>query len=80
MKPQRPLTITGGRLVLPNGLRPGAIRCIDGRIVAVGDVTPQDGDEIVDAAGRLVAPGLIDFGVFAIDKPAFHFGGIARAG
>ena len=46
MKPQRPLTITGGRLVLPNGLRPGAIRCIDGRIVAVGDVTPQDGDEI----------------------------------
>ncbi|MEQ1639636.1 MAG: dihydroorotase, partial [Novosphingobium sp.] len=27
----------------------------------------------------LVAPGLVDLGVFAIDKPAFHFGGITRA-
>jgi dihydroorotase len=30
-------------------------------------------------AGALVTPGLVDFGVFAIDKPAFHFGGITRA-
>ena len=79
MKPQRPLTITGGRLVLPGGVRPGAIRCLDGRIAAVGDVNPAAGDEVVDAAGALVTPGLIDFGVFAIDKPAFHFGGITRA-
>lgn len=79
MKPQRPLTITGGRLVLPGGVRPGAIRCVDGRIAAVGDVNPADGDEVVDAAGALVAPGLVDLGVFAIDKPAFHFGGITRA-
>ena len=79
MKPQRPLTITGGRLVLPGGVRPGAIRCLDGRIAAVGDVNPAAGDEVVDAAGALVMPGLIDFGVFAIDKPAFHFGGITRA-
>ena len=80
MKQQRPLTITGGRLVLPGGVRPGAIRCVDGRIAAVGDVQPQEGDEVVDARGALIAPGLIDFGVFAIDKPAFHFGGITRAG
>jgi dihydroorotase len=79
VKPQRPLTITGGRLVLPGGVRPGAIRCLDGRIAAVGDVNPAAGDEVVDAAGALVMPGLIDFGVFAIDKPAFHFGGITRA-
>ena len=79
MKAQRPLTITGGRLVLPDGVRPGAIRCVDGRIAAVGDVNPGEGDEVVDAAGALVAPGLVDFGVFAIDKPAFHFGGITRA-
>jgi len=79
MKPQ-PLTITGGRLVLPDGVRPGAIRCIDGRIAAVGDVVPQNGDELVDARGALIAPALVDFGVFAIDKPAFHFGGIVRAG
>ena len=79
MRPQRPLTITGGRLVMPGGVVPGALRCVDGRIAAVGSVTPAEGDEVVDAAGALVAPGLVDFGVFAIDKPAFHFGGITRA-
>ena len=80
MKQQRPLTITGGRLVLPDGVRAGAIRCVAGRIAAIGEVVPEDGDEIVDARGALIAPGLVDFGVFAIDKPAFHFGGITRAG
>jgi dihydroorotase len=79
MKQVRPLTITGGRLVSPAGIVAGAIRCIDGRIEAVGEVAPLDGDEVVDAGGLLVAPGLVDFGVFAIDKPAFHFGGITRA-
>lgn len=80
MKQQRPLVVTGGRLVLRGGVTSGAIRCVEGRIAAVGDVSPQDGDEIVDARGALVAPGLVDLGVFAIDKPAFHFGGITRAG
>lgn len=78
MKQQRPLTITGGKLVTPDGMREGAVRMVDGLIDAL-DVAPQDGDEIVDAQGRLVVPGLVDLGVFAIDKPAFHFGGITRA-
>jgi dihydroorotase len=52
---------------------------VDGRIAALGEVQPQDGDELVDANGALVTPGLVDFGVFAIDKKAFHFGGITRA-
>jgi len=34
---------------------------------------------VFDAGGKLVTPGLVDLGVFAIDKPAFHFGGITRA-
>lgn len=75
----RPITVTGGRLVLPDGVRPGALRIVDGTIAAVGEVAPQDGDETLDAGGALVAPALVDLGVFAIDKPAFHFGGIARA-
>ncbi|OCC25290.1 dihydroorotase [Croceicoccus estronivorus] len=79
MKQQRPLTITAGRLVLPGEVRTGAIRCVDGQIVGIGDVTPQDGDDVVDAGGKLIAPGLVDLGVFAVDKPAFHFGGITRA-
>ena len=79
MKQLRPVSIAGGRIVTPDGVRPGTVRFAEGLIAAVGDANPQDGDEVVDAAGRLVAPGLIDFGVFAIDKPAFHFGGIARA-
>jgi len=80
MKQSRPVTITSGRLVLPDGVSEGAIRLVDGSIQAVGgDVIPQDGDEVVDAKGRLITPGLVDLGVFAIDKPAFHFGGITRA-
>jgi len=79
MKQQRPITITGGRLVCPDGVREGSIRLVDGRIAAVGDCTPEPGDELVDAGGKLVTPGLVDMGVFAVDKPAFHFGGITRA-
>ena len=79
MKQARALTITGGRVVTPDGVRPGAVRCIDGAIVKVGDARPEEGDELVDAKGALIAPGLIDLGVFAIDKRAFHFGGITRA-
>ena len=76
-----PLAIVNGRIVLPHGepLR-GALRCEDGRIAELGaDVQPRDGDTVHDAGGALVTPGLVDFGVFDIDKPAFHFGGITRA-
>jgi dihydroorotase len=78
MKQQRPLTIEGGRLVMPAGVQGGALRLVDGCIDGVGTAA-QDGDEVIDAGGALVAPGLVDLGVFAIDKPAFHFGGITRA-
>lgn len=80
MKQMRALTITGGTMITPEGLIDGAIRLDDGLIAALGaDVGPNDGDEILDAKGKLIAPGIVDLGVFAIDKPAFHFGGITRA-
>ncbi|MEE3156454.1 MAG: dihydroorotase, partial [Pseudomonadota bacterium] len=78
MKQQRPVTIADGRLVTPDGLRGGTLRLVNGMIDAI-DASAQDGDETIDANGALVAPGLVDLGVFAIDKPAFHFGGITRA-
>ena len=79
MKQTRPLTIANARLILHDGVREGALRCDGGTIVAIGDIAADEGDEVVDARGALLAPGLIDFGVFAVDKPAFHFGGITRA-
>ncbi len=80
MKQTCPLTIINGRVVAPGGMIDDAsIRVEDGHIVAAGAIAPTDGDELVDAKGALIAPGLVDLGVFAIDKPAFHFGGITRA-
>ena len=80
MSAAAPLTITNGRLVLPSGEpQPGGIRCEGGLITALGAVTAQLGDTVIDAKGLLIAPGLVDLGVFAIDKAAFHFGGITRA-
>ncbi|WBY17845.1 dihydroorotase [Erythrobacteraceae bacterium WH01K] len=79
MKQVRALTITNAKVVTPAGIAEGAVRCAGGLISAVGDVAPADGDEIHDARGRTLMPGLVDFGVFAVDKPAFHFGGITRA-
>lgn len=76
----RPTVILNGRLVLPTGApMEGGLRLAEGRIVAIGAVEPEDGDLIIDAQGQLIAPGLVDLGVFAVDKPAFHFGGITRA-
>ena len=76
-----PLVIVNGLVVRPEGgaPTPGGVRCAGGMIDLVGDVAPQPGDVVIDAKGALIAPGLVDFGVFAIDKPAFHFGGVTRA-
>ncbi len=80
MKQVQPLAITNAQLVTPAGVVAGALRCVDGIIAAAGAaVAAQAGDEVVDARGKLVTPGLVDLGVFAVDKPAFHFGGITRA-
>lgn len=80
MKELRPLAILNAQLVTPGGLVEGGLRCSDGAILALGpDVRPEEGDDTLDAKGKLLAPGLVDLGVFAIDKPAFHFGGITRA-
>lgn len=75
------LAIINGRLADPAGgaLVSGSILIEGDRIVAAGDIAVPADAETVDARGQVVAPGLIDLGVFATDKPAFHFGGITRA-
>ncbi|BBF71247.1 dihydroorotase [Sphingomonas bisphenolicum] len=75
------IAIINGRLADPAGdaLTPGIVLIAGDRIVAAGDVAVPDDAQRIDAQGLVVAPGLIDLGVFATDKPAFHFGGITRA-
>ncbi|WP_336985782.1 dihydroorotase [Altererythrobacter aquiaggeris] len=79
MRQASPLIITGGRLITPDGVKEGALRLDGGLIAALGDVAPQADDEIFDAKGAFIAPGIVDVGVFSIDKAACHFGGITRA-
>ncbi|MEJ7925269.1 amidohydrolase family protein [Sphingobium sp. AN641] len=73
--------IVNGRLADPAGsaVAPGTILIEGDSILAAGAIdVPADAARI-DAQGLIVAPGLIDLGVFSTDKPAFHFGGVTRA-
>lgn len=75
------IAIVNGLLADPAGdaPSPGTVLIEGDRIVAAGAVDVPANAERIDARGLVVAPGLIDLGVFATDKPAFHFGGITRA-
>ncbi len=71
-----PLLIENARLL---GGAMSNILAVDGRIAAIDPADiPADAARI-DARGQWLAPGIVDLGVFATDKPAFHFGGITRA-
>ena len=54
--------IKGGRLIDPaSGLdRIGDVAIANGRIVSLGDVGEFAADRVIDAAGLIVAPGLVD--------------------
>ncbi|MAC12070.1 MAG: dihydroorotase [Sphingorhabdus sp.] len=71
------LSITGGKALLPVASEPQdiAVHIAEGRIVDAVSAKA----ETLDAKGLIVAPGIVDLGVFATDKPAFHFGGVTRA-
>jgi alpha-D-ribose 1-methylphosphonate 5-triphosphate diphosphatase len=53
------VVVENGRVVTPDAVVDGAVRIEGDRIVDVGDVD-RDADDVVDARGRLVLPGLID--------------------
>lgn len=66
--------ITGGTLVDASGARAGDL-FVEGDVIAsdgVGEV------ETIDATGLLVTPGIVDLGVFAVDRAASAAGGITR--
>ena len=73
------LLIANAKLIDGDTPRPGSLLVVDGRIAAIDPAETPEDTETVDARGLWLAPGIIDLGVFATDKPAFHFGGITRA-
>ena len=56
------LLIRGGRVIDPaNGIDAALdVRIEDGKIAAVAPSLPADGAQVIEAAGRVVAPGFID--------------------
>jgi dihydropyrimidinase len=57
----RQLAVRNARLVVPEvGVIEGGMIVRDGRVAEIRQDGPLDGDEIIDAEGRYVLPGLID--------------------
>jgi dihydroorotase len=73
------ISILNGHAILPGAdkAEPLHLHIEDGKIASVGKAALIA--EQMDATGLIIAPGIIDLGVFKTDKPAFRFGGITRA-
>lgn len=74
----RALVIAGGTLVLADRTLRGDLLIRGDTIAALGAIDAPADAEIIDASGLHVAPGIIDFGVFNVDKRACIAGGITR--
>lgn len=74
------IAITGARVIDPaTGFDAVATVLLHDRVVAaVGAMAIPSDAEIIDATGLVLAPGLIDAGVFRADPAACHAGGITR--
>jgi dihydroorotase len=78
MSQAQAIAFTNARLVLADRVEPGALLVRDGVIAGIGTIDLPVGVETVDCGGRLLAPGIVDFGVFAVDREACRRGGIVR--
>ncbi len=74
------LAFTNAQLVLAGETRPGALLVQDGTIAAIGTIDLPADVETIDLRGKILAPAIIDLGVFAVDLAACHAGGIVRIG
>lgn len=75
------IAFVNATLVCPvGGVRTGGLLVEDGAISATGEIDIPDGTQVIDLQGKMLAPALIDLGVFAVDKAACRAGGIARVG
>jgi len=69
------LRFVNARIVRPDGVSEGELSITGDRIV---DHAPDA--TVIDCGGKLLAPGIVDLGVFAVDRDAFRAGGIVRVG
>lgn len=76
----RPLAITNARIVLAAQTVPGTLLLQDGVVAGINSASLPLDTEVMDARGALVAPAIVDLGVFAVDVAACHAGGIVRIG
>lgn len=60
------LLLVGGKIV---GGGVADIRVADGKITAIGALTPGPGDEVIDVTGRFIAPAFIDSHVHLLYLP-----------
>jgi alpha-D-ribose 1-methylphosphonate 5-triphosphate diphosphatase len=53
-----PIVIEGARVILPDGVERVSVRIADGRIAGLD--APRDGARVIDAAGMILAPAMVD--------------------
>lgn len=75
-----PIAITGGRVICPATGQDGIATIVlkDRTVAGIGRAAPPSDAQVIDASGLVVAPGLIDAGVFRADTAAANAGGITR--
>lgn len=75
-----PLALVGGRVICPATGHDGIATILlrDRTIAGIGQAEPPSDATIIDASGLVVAPGIIDAGVFKADTAAANAGGITR--
>lgn len=68
------MLIKNGTILSPgtHGEERADIRIADGRIAQTGNLSPAEGEQVIDAAGCVVAPGLVDVHVHFRD-PGFTY-------
>lgn len=70
----RPILIRGGRVIDPSRRSDGVadVYLVEGRVASVGrGIVGEDGCQVIEAAGKVVAPGLIDLHVH-LREPGFE--------
>lgn len=69
------MIVRGGKLIDAHSERSGDLFVAKGNFAAA---VANDSDEVIDASGLVVLPGIVDLGVFAVERGASAAGGITR--